>query len=84
MQDHNSPAVTLFFEEHKNMGKTKIQITDLVLGIRTTMPCLQEKWIDEKRGATKWLKDDLLEKLRDTKCSVVAKSWASQEANLLV
>jgi len=84
MQDRNSPAVTVLTEEHKNMGKTKIQVTDLVLGTRTTMPCLQEKWIDEKRGATKWLKDDLLEKLRDTKCSVVAKSWESQEENLSV
>ncbi|CAH3111625.1 unnamed protein product [Porites lobata] len=84
MQDRNSPAVTVLAEEHKNMGKTKIQVTDLVLGTRTTMPCLQEKWIDEKRGTTKWLKDDLLEKLRDTKCSVVAKSWESQEENLSV
>lgn len=84
MQDRNSPAVTVLTEEHKNMGKTKIHVTDLVLGTRTTMPCLQEKWIDEKRGATKWLKDDLLEKLRDTKCSVVAKSWESQEENLSV
>ena len=84
MQDRNSPAVTVLTEEHKNMGKTKIHVTDLVLGTRTTMPCLQEKWIDEKRGATKWLKDDLLEKLRDTECSVVAKSWESKGENLSV
>ena len=84
MQDRNSPAVTLLTEEDKSMGKTKIQVTDLVLGVRTTMPCLQKKWIDEKRGTTEWLKDDLLEKLRDTKCSVVAKSFESQEENLSV
>lgn len=84
MQDHNSPAVTLLTEEDKGMGKKKIQVTDLVLGVRTTMSCLQEKWINDKQGSSKWLKDDMLKKLRDFKCSVVAKSWDSQEENLSV
>lgn len=84
MQDQNSPAVTLLTEEDKNMGKKKIQVTDLVLGIRTTMPCLKDEWVKDKQGTTKWLTQGQLEKLRDTRCSVVAKSWESHEENLTV
>ena len=84
MQDQNSPAVTLLTEEDKSMGKKKIQVTDLVLGIRTTMPCLKDEWVKDKQGTTKWLTQGQLEKLRDTRCSVVAKSWESHEENLTV
>ena len=66
MQDQNSPAVTILTEEDKSLGKKKIQVTDLVLGVRTTMPCLSEDWVKEKRGS-KWLTQAQLEKLRDTR-----------------
>jgi len=83
MQDQNSPAVTILTEEDKSLGKKKIQVTDLVLGVRTTMPCLSKDWLKEKQG-TKWLTQAQLEKLRDTRCSIVAKSWESTEENLTV
>ena len=54
MQEKNSPAVTIRTEEEVSLGKKKIQVTDLVFGVRTTMPCLSEDWVKEKRG-TKWL-----------------------------
>lgn len=84
MQDQNSPAVTVITEEEKDLGKTKILVTDLVLGVRTTMPCLKEDWVKEKQSATKWLTQDQLKKLKDMRCSVVAKSWESKETNLTV
>lgn len=84
MQDQNSPAVTLMTEEEKDLGKTKIQVTDLVLGVRTTMPCLKEDWVKEKQSTAKWLTQDQLKKLREMRCSVVAKSWESKETNLTV
>ena len=65
MQDQNSPAVTLMTEEEKDLGKTKIQVTDLVLGVRTTMPCLKEDWVKEKGSAAKWLTQDQLKKLKE-------------------
>ena len=65
MQDQNSPAVTLMTEEEKDLGKTKIQVTDLVLGVRTTMPCLKEDWVKEKRSTAKWLTQDQLKKLKE-------------------
>lgn len=65
MQDQNSPAVTLMTEEEKNLGKTKIQVTDLVLAVRTTMPCLKEDWVKEKQNTTKWLTQDQLKRLKD-------------------
>lgn len=68
MQDQNSPAVTLLTEEDKSLGKKKIQVTDLVLGVRTTMPCLKEEWVKEKQNTTKWLTQAQLEKLRGTRC----------------
>lgn len=85
MQDQNSPAVTILAEEEKDLGIKKIQITDLVLGVRTTMPCLREDWVKEKQSNTKWLTQDLLKKFNDTRCCVVAKSWESaEETNLTV
>ncbi|XP_020617771.1 uncharacterized protein LOC110055715 [Orbicella faveolata] len=84
MQDQNSPAVTLMTEEEKDLGKTKIQVTDLVLAVRTTMPCLKEDWVKEKQNTTKWLTQDQLKRLKDMRCSVVAKSWESKETNLTV
>ena len=64
MQDKNSPAVTIRTEEEVSLGKKKIQVTDLVFGVRTTMPCLSEDWVKEKRG-TKWLTQAQLEKFRN-------------------
>jgi len=61
----NSPAVTLMTEEEKDLGKTKIQVTDLVLAVRTTMPCLKEDWVKEKQNTTKWLTQDQLKRLKD-------------------
>ena len=52
-------------EEEKDQGKKKIQVTDLVLGVRTTMPCLKEDWAKEKQSTTKWLTQDQLKKLKD-------------------
>ena len=72
MQDQNSPAVTLLTEEDKSLGKKKIQVTDLVLGVRTTMPCLKEEWVKEKRNTIKWLTQAQLEKLRYTRCDYTA------------
>lgn len=82
MKDQNSPAVTLLTEEDKSLGKKKIQVTDLVLGVRTTMPCLKEEWVKKKQSTTKWLTQSQLEKLRSTRCSIVTKSWESNEENL--
>ena len=85
MHGQNSPAVTLFTEEDKGMGKKKILVMDLVLGMRTTLPSLKEEWVKEKRRTSKWLTElGLLEKLRDAKYSVVAKSWKLHETNLSV
>ena len=67
MQDQNSPAVTLMTEEKKDLGKTKIQVTDLVLGVPTTMPCLKDDWLKEKQNTAKWLTEDQLKKLKDTR-----------------
>ena len=72
MQDQNSPAVTLLTEEEKGLGKKKIQVTDLVLGVRTTMPCLKEEWVKEKQSTSKWLTQALIKKLKDTRCDWVS------------
>ena len=67
MQDQNSPAVTLLTEEEKSLGKKKILVTDLVLGVRTIMPCLKEEWVKEKQSTSKWLTQALIKKLEDTR-----------------
>lgn len=85
MQDQNSPAITLLTEEFKQNGAIrKVWVTDLVLGIRTTMPCLDQKWMEEKGSSSKWLTNDLLSMLEESKSFVVAKSWESEQENLVL
>ncbi|XP_031571072.1 uncharacterized protein LOC116305325 [Actinia tenebrosa] len=86
MLDQNSPAITLLTEEFKQNDESirKVQVTDLVLGIRTTMPCLDHKWMEEKESSSKWLTKDLLSKLQESKSFVVTKSWESEQENLFI
>ena len=72
MKDQNSPAVTLLTEEDKGLGKKKIVVMDLVLGVRTTMPCLKDEWVTEKQNTTKWLTQPQMEKLRRKRCDYIA------------
>lgn len=82
INEDNAPTVNFLMEEDVGMRK-KFTVCDIAVGLPTTIPCLKEEWVNEKRRTSKWLREtDLLEKYRHATYSVVAKSWKSHETNL--